>query len=340
MRRPARHLAVLLVVASIAGGCSQPGADGYRLSASFSRATALYEDSRVKVMGLDVGHVERITIDGDRVLVDMRVDEDVPLPADVAATITPLTLIGERNIVLSPAWTPGDDRATDGHRIPAARSHTTIEPDDLLETVVDVTRSLDSEEMGAAVRDMGAALEGRGERLNEAIARSARLAEVLREQDDDLLAAAEGLSELAHTLNVREDQLRRLVSSFADATEVLAAERDRIEPFLQSLLAFMEEGEVVLTAYEDHLPRDMARMATVALALEGNAESVNQLVSTLPEVADMLITAYRPDTQAIKLRFTTGSTGATLLRQLADLLGLPPPPDCIPTPDIACEEPS
>lgn len=334
-----RLVTLVAVVGLLAAGCSQPGADGYRVSASFERATALYEQSRVKVMGLDVGHVERIGIEGDRIRVDMRIDPDVPLPDDVEATITPLTLIGERNVVLAPAWTPGDERAAPGHRITAARSHVTAEPDDVLETVMDVTTSLDAERMGAAVETMGDALDGRGERLNEAIAGSARLARVLREQDDDLLAAAEGLSELARTLDVRERQLRELVATFAEATEVLSAERDELEPFLRSLLRLMEEGEVVLTAYEDRLPRDLAGMGTVALALEGNTDSVNRLVDTLPEVADMLVEAHRPDTHAVKLRFSGGSTSETLLRQLAEALGLPAP-DCIPTPDRTCEEPS
>lgn len=332
-----RGVVLLLVLALVAAGCSQPGTGGYRVSASFARATALYEQSRVKVMGLDVGHVESIAIEGDRIRVDMRIDAEVPLPTDVEATITPLTLIGERNIVLSPAWTPGDDAIEDGHAITPQRSHVTVEPDDVLETVMEVTTSLDAEQMADAVRSVDDALEGRGDRINRALGDTARLARVLREQDDDLLAAAEGLSELAHTLNTREGQLRTLVATFAEATDILSAERDHIEPFLQGLLGLMEEGEVVLAAYEEQLPEDLARMATVALALQANTESVTTLVATLPAVADMMLAAYRPDTEAVKLRFTGGATGETLLRQLAQVLDLPVP-DCIPTPDRDCEE--
>ena len=332
-----RAVALLLALALVMAGCSQPGTGGYRVSASFARATSLYEQSRVKVMGLDVGHVETIAIEGDRIRVDMRIDPDVPLPADVEATITPLTLIGERNVVLSPAWTPGETAVEDGHAIAPQRSHVTVEPDDVLETVMEVTSSLDAEQMADAVRSVGDALEGRGDRINRALGDTARLARVLREQDEDLLAAAEGLSELAHTLTAREDQLRTLVATFAEATDILAAERDHIEPFLQALLGLMEEGESVLAAYEEQLPGDLARMATVALALQANTESVTALVATLPAVADMMLAAYRPDSEAVKLRFTGGATGATLLRQLAQVLGLPLP-DCIPTPDRDCEE--
>ena len=334
-----RAVALLLALTLVAAGCSQPGTGGYHVSASFARATSLYEQSRVKVMGLDVGHVESITIEGDRIRVGMRIDPDVPLPADVEATITPLTLIGERNVVLSPAWTPGETAVEDGHAIPPRRSHVTVEPDDVLETVMDVTSSLDAEQMADAVRSVDDALEGRGDRINRALGETADLARVLREQDEDLLAAAEGLSELAHTLNTREGQLRTLVTTFAEATDVLAAERDHLEPFLQALLGLVEEGESVLAAYEEQLPGDLARMATVALALQANTESVTALVATLPAVADMMLAAYRPDTEAVKLRFTGGATGETLLRQLAQALGLPVP-DCIPTPDRDCEDAS
>src|SRR5690606_9891074 len=93
---------------SLLTGCGG-GAGTYELSARFPSAVALYEDSDVLVMGVSVGTVESVTIDGDSILVDMKIRDDVPLPADVTATIHPASLIGERNVILGPAWKPGDD---------------------------------------------------------------------------------------------------------------------------------------------------------------------------------------------------------------------------------------
>ena len=333
-------LAVVAVLATSVTACSQPGDGGYLVSASFPRAAQLFEDSRVKVMGLDVGHVEDIAIDGERIRVDLRIDEQVRLPADVEATIMPLSLIGERNVVLSPAWHPGDEAAADGHRIPPRRSHVTAEPDDVLDTVVDVTTSLDAEGMGDAVRRAAAALDGHGQTINDAIGQGARVARLLRDQDDDLLAAAEGLGDLAATLNRREDQLTRLTGSVAEATDILAAERDQVQPFLAAVGDLVERGGEVLAAYEGDLATDLATLAQVARVLEVNTASVARLVAALPPIAEMLLAAYRPDTEAIKLRFTGAVTGPTVLNQILGVLGLPPVEDCVPLFGVACEDPS
>ena len=335
--------ALVLVLALLAGSlsaCAQPGDGGYLVSASFPRAAQLFEDSRVKVMGLDVGHVEDIAIDGERIRVDLRIAREVPLPPDVEATIVPLSLIGERNVVLSPAWQPGDDAVADGHRIAPERSHVTAEPDDVLETVVDVTTSLDEAGMADAVERAAAALDGHGQTINDALGRGARVARVLREQDDDLLAAAEGLAELGATLNDREEQLTRLTGSVAEATDILADERDQVRPFLVAVADLVERGGRVLAAYEGELAEDLVSLARVARVLEANTASVARLLAALPPIAAMMLAAYRPDTQAIKLRFTGAVTGPTVLNQVLGVLGLPPVEDCVPFPGVECEDPS
>ena len=54
--RSPRRMGLLLVVVALTAGlsaCADPGDGGYRLTAYFPRAVALYEQSRVKVMGVD-----------------------------------------------------------------------------------------------------------------------------------------------------------------------------------------------------------------------------------------------------------------------------------------------
>ena len=62
MRRGAAAFVLALVAAVGLPACAQPGDGGYRLTADFSRAVALYPRSRVKVMGVDVGTVTSIEL--------------------------------------------------------------------------------------------------------------------------------------------------------------------------------------------------------------------------------------------------------------------------------------
>jgi phospholipid/cholesterol/gamma-HCH transport system substrate-binding protein len=329
---------LVLVVALLLGGCAQPGDGGYRVTATFPRATALFEESRVKVMGLDVGHVERLSIEGDRIRADLRIDPGVPLPEEVHAAIVPLTLIGERNVVLYPALQPGDTPVQDGFEIPPERTRVTVEPDDVLETVAEITEAIDAERTAEVLGTVAGALDGRGEAYGRAIEDGARIAAVLREHDQRLLAAAETFRELARAVGDREEQLFDLVEAYAEATSMLADERTRLRPLLASLQRLMDEGADVIETLEETLPGDVATLAGLALVLEANTTSVQRLIVALPIIADMLLEAYRSDTQAIKLRFSGGPTFITFVNQVTGLLGLPPI-DCSPSPDLDCEFP-
>ena len=85
MRRLMASVTPSMVAASMLGGCGVlgGGGGGYHITAEFERAVGLYEQSTVKVMGADAGMVDAVEVDGDLVRVEMTINDDVPLPADV-----------------------------------------------------------------------------------------------------------------------------------------------------------------------------------------------------------------------------------------------------------------
>ncbi len=120
------RVAALVVLAGVvASSCSVVGGGGggnYQLTAWFPKTIALFKDSQVRVLGLPAGSVAKVTAMGDKVRVDMKVKNSVPVPADVHATIVPLSLIGERYVQLFPVWTNGQPRAHSGDVIPMDRT--------------------------------------------------------------------------------------------------------------------------------------------------------------------------------------------------------------------------
>ncbi len=336
-RLTAGLLALLLTASTVLTACAAGDDGGTTVTATFARAAGLFERSRVQTLGLDVGHVDAIEVAGDVIEVTLRIDPDVPLPADVTATIAPVSLIGERNVVLGPAYRPGTPQLEDGAHIPLGRTRSAPEPDDVLDAVLEVSGLLDRPETRELLTTAADALDGRGELLGDAIGAGGRIASQLRAQDDELLTAADGLADLAGIVNRRGDQLTELVDGYARALDILASDRDRLRPLLAEVLRAVDEGEQLVTAVGGQLPADLATLTTVAHQLEANTASIATMLETLPQVVDVLLAAYRPETQGVKLRFTVGPTIATLLGQVGGLLGLDLL-DCVPTPDIACEE--
>ncbi len=329
MRRAAAVAALVLVAAAPLAGCGD-GGGSYHLTAEFASTVGLYPSGDVHVMGIAVGSVDSIEIVGTAVRVEMTIDDDVPLPDDVRATIGQTQLIGERNVVLFPPWdaemaAAGKGRVGDGDVIPLHRTQVPVEPDEGLEAFNDLAKSLDAETVGGLIHDSADVLEGRGDEIGNAIDQAADLGSTLAAVDEQLIAAAEDLHRLAGSLSTREEQLGRLVEQFSQATALLAEERDGIGEVLHALVDLTEQGQHLLDTYGDQLPGDIATVTALASILERNTSSTDQLLATFPELAETIQDAYQPDIDGFYLRANVTPTLSSLLDVLINQLGVLPP---------------
>ena len=330
-----RLLLIALAVPALSGcGIVGGGGGGYTVTATFTRAVALYEGSQVQVMGADVGTVEDVRPDGDVIRVELSVRDDVPLPSDVRAAIVPLSLVGERNIVLFPAWQPGDDRLEDGADIPVDRTVVPVEPDEALAAFTELAQAIDPEEISRFVSSSADALEGSGDELNRALSSSAALTGLLAAEGDDLVQVAEDLARLTSTLADREEQLGQLLDAFAAATGVLADEREAIRTFLTSVVQLTTEGELLLEQFDEQLPDDIATLADVAMTLRVNLGALGQLLEALPDNSRLVVNAYDAERQVFRIRVNLSPPATQLVRAMLAPLGLYP---CVPAPGVTCE---
>lgn len=337
--RPRRRLgwigaALAVVLAALAlPSCGGGGASGYEVTASFSRAVALYEGADVLVMGIDVGDVTAIEIVAGGIDVTMSVDEVVPLPADATAAIVPSSLIGERTVVLGPAWRDGDDELADGDRIPVERTIIPVEPDEALQSVTELLQSLDPSSVRRLLAEGAGALEGNGRTLNQALGELAQLIPYLAEQDDELLELAGDVNVLADVIRSRDTEVGALLTDFAAVSGALAEERESLARFLTSLTSLTLQGEELLTAYETSLPEDMDTLAAVALTVKANGGSVRQLLLSLRGFQQGVIEAYDPANRSIRARVYTSQSLLNPIMEVLLELGLVPDADPIPLPD-------
>jgi virulence factor Mce-like protein len=316
------------------GGCSvldRP--DGRRhMTAYFPSARSFYEESRVKIMGADVGMVDRIQSMGDRIRVDFQVRADVPIVKGVQASIVPLNLVGERHLVLHPVWRPGMARET-GDVIPLARTHVPVETDDALEAFTNIAAALDPAKTRRALGRAADSVNGNGREFNAALEQGARLTENIAAQDRELLAIAQNLNRLAGVVRGRERILGTMIRDFGTVTEVLAAERRDIQEFVQGILELSRQGDRVIRKYQDQLPADLAVLARVALMLKGDAEQVGMLLEALPGIGGALIQAYDPQLKTLRIRFASDAFLRSWLKGVfnSDEVGCP-----LPAPNSNC----
>lgn len=339
MRRAPALVVAVAVLAGLLGACSRDD-EGYRVTAFFSRGVSLYAGSDVRVLGLPAGMIDRVSVDGTRVRVDMTVRDDVPIPADVQATLVPLSLIGERYVQLFPAWTEGQERAPAGAVIPLERTSVPVEPDEALAALKEFLDSLDPTATGRLITNLADDLEGNGQALNDALGGIAELTESLADKDDELLRIIDHFDDFTATLVTREAQLGRVLDSFATTAAVLAEERRNIERLVKALGALSVDGLDLVSEHRVRLQDDLEILTRTLRSVQANMASVRQLLDAAPIMVagsdldgrnEGLNAAYDPVHHRIDLRNATSPVLSDLFRTI----GLPTVAVCAPV-GVAC----
>jgi phospholipid/cholesterol/gamma-HCH transport system substrate-binding protein len=322
-------------VAATLGGCSVLGSGGgsQHMTAYFARATAFYEQSHVKIMGVDVGTVDKITVQGDKVRVDFSIDAGVPVPDNVQASIVPLNLVGERNLILHPAWQPGMGKAGNGTVIPEERTTLPVETDDALKSFTNVANALDPSKVHDALGKAANAFRGNGNAFNEALQHTANITTTLASQDQELLAVAQNLNRLAGAVRGREQVIGSMIRDFSTATKIFGDERVQIQSLIDNALILLQDGGSLIKKYQGNLPYDLAELTRVTLILKNDAPQLGQLISALPGINKAFAGGWDPSRHALVLRFATDAFLRTWIQALTGKDGTKCP---LPAPNSNC----
>jgi virulence factor Mce-like protein len=255
--------ALAAVMALGLASCGSSSSDGTKLTAYFPRTVSLYPSSGVRVLGLPAGKVTKVTVQGTRVRVEFRVSKSVPIPRDVEATIVPFSLIGERYIQLTPAWTTGQPRLADGAVIPMSRTHIPVEPDEALAAVKKFLDTLDPNATGKLIKNLAEDVKGSGASLNAALKGIAGLTGTLADKDDALVSIIDHFDAFTATLRTREGQLGKVMDGFAQTTSLLAQERGQIEALVDNLAGLSTTGLDLVSEHGARLDRDLTILTRV-----------------------------------------------------------------------------
>lgn len=298
------------------------GSDTYQLTAYFDRAVSVFPSSDVRVLGLPAGSVTDVAIDGDQVRIDMSIPSDIQVPADATAQIVPQSLIGERYIQISPAFTKGMQAAADGDVL--EKTVIPVEPDEALAAMKEFLDSLDPDGIGNLVTNLEEDLRGNGAGLNDALGSLSQLVATFAENDDVLLRIVDSFDKLSATLVTRERQLGEVMDAFAEASQVLADERQSIEDLVSGLADLSSNGLALIGEHAGALRTDIATLAEAAATIDANLTSVTQLLAAGPNLTSGIIGAYNPELRAFDLRNNFSSVVTEVVDVILGQLGLPP----------------
>jgi phospholipid/cholesterol/gamma-HCH transport system substrate-binding protein len=326
-QRVIAFLATMIVVvgglaAMLKGGTS----DRITVTAHFPRTVALYPGSSVRVLGVKVGTVTKVTPDGPDVTVTLDLPKDTKVPADATAVIIPPSLVSDRYVELTPVYDSGATMA-DGAVIDQDHTMTPVELDEILGSLDSLLVALGPEganktgSLGHLV-DVGAKALGKGggKDFNDTIVNLAQAVRTLSDNSGDLTGVITNLAAFTHTLAKNDSQIRKLTGDLATATEFLASERSSLGEALKNLSVALGEVATLVRDHRADLTDDIHTLSQVTQIVVKHKDSLIEALDVLPLGAANLAGTVN-----------TNTNPSLLTCQLMQALGLP----CVVPPSAA-----
>jgi phospholipid/cholesterol/gamma-HCH transport system substrate-binding protein len=300
------------------------GSSGQRtVTAYFPRTISIYEGSDVRVLGVSVGKIEKVEPEGTRVKVTMRYDEDIKIPSDAQAVIISPSIVGDRYVQLTPAYTSGKVLADDA-TLEEERTGVPLELDQIYASIDKLTVALGptgANENGALsdlLESTAANFSGEGERFRQTIEDFGTFSETLDDNKEELFGSIAELEQFIGTLADNDGTVRAFNRSLGDVSELLAGEREELSASLNNLGVALEQVGGFVAENKESLGRNIKGLNRVAKVLVKQRGALDEVLSAGPLALNNLALTYNPDTGTLDTNANLGN----LAQELASNPGL------------------
>jgi phospholipid/cholesterol/gamma-HCH transport system substrate-binding protein len=292
---------VLLAGVAAAGAAMAAGGGGgtRHITAYFTRTIGLYQGNDVRILGVKVGTINKLTVQGTRVKVEMSYDGKYKLPEDVQAVIVPPSVVSDRYIQLTPAYTGGPvlgDNAT----LDVDRTQVPLEFDEIFRNLDQLNRALGPEganKHGALSRLINVSaknLDGNGQVLNGALKQFSAAISTLAGSRTDLFATVRQLQQFTTTLAANDGGIRDLNANLAKVGDQLAGERKDLGAALANLATALQLVNGFVHDNRNALTGDIHGLTKVTNVLTNEKEALKEIVDMAPFALTNLALAGDP----------------------------------------------
>lgn len=299
-----RILAIVAVVALAVTGtvvaASASGSGGtMHLTAKFSRTIGLYEGNDVRVLGVKIGHIDSLKVEGAYVLVKMSYDGKYKLPADVGAVLVPPSVVSDRYVQLTPIY-QGGPTLPDDATLDTDRTVVPLEFDEIFKNLDQLNRALGpngANATGALSRliDTSAAnLAGNGTALNGALKEFSQAISTLAGSRGDLFDTVRQLQQFTTMLAQNDGGIRALNSNLVKVGAQLSGERRDLGAALANLSTALQLVSSFVGDNRTKLTSDISKLTSVTNVLTKEKKAITEIVDMAPYALMNLSLAYDP----------------------------------------------
>ena len=305
----ARRLALVTALAVVAtlAVVLWPRSEPVRVTAYFPRTVGIYPGSDVRVLGVRIGEVKKITPEGKRVRVELEYEEGRKVPADAKAAIINSSVVSDRYVQLLPVYRKGPV-LRDGDVIPEARTAVPVELDrifDSLHTTSEALGPKGANKDGALSRLLGVSadnLDGQGENLNQTVEDLSQAVTTLSDGRGDLFGTVRNLQVFTAALAADDKSVRSFNSSLAKVAKQLAGERKDLAAALKHLGTALGDISDFVKKNKKSLRSNVKGLSKVTKVLVTQRAALEELLEVTPTGLSNLQNAYNASAGTLDTR--------------------------------------
>jgi phospholipid/cholesterol/gamma-HCH transport system substrate-binding protein len=302
-------LAVAALVAFVFDGSHQK-----TLTADFPRTVSLYVGSDVRVLGVPVGKVDSVTPSGTQVIVRMHYDSDVRIPANAKAVIVSPSIVGDRFVQLTPAFSGGQALA-DGATLDQRHTAVPLELDQIYSSLDNLSTALgpNGANKKGALTDLldttAANFGGQGKKFHRTIENFSRLSGTLADNKDNLFGSVRQLEGFVRTLARNDQTVRGFNQSLAQVSGVLKGDRGDLAASLHNLGIALKQVSGFVQDNRRILGKNIAGLDDVTQVLVKQRSALAETLRNAPLALNNLALTYNPQAGTLDTRANLGELG-------------------------------
>jgi phospholipid/cholesterol/gamma-HCH transport system substrate-binding protein len=309
VKRLKRRLALLTALALVAAltYALWPRPEKVHVTAYFPRTVGIYPGSDVRVLGVRIGEVGKITPEGDRVRVEFAYDAGRKVPADAKAAIINSSVVSDRYVQLLPVYRRGPV-LRDGAVIPEKRTAVPVELDrvfDSLHTTADALGPRGANKDGSLSRLLGVSaenLDGQGEHLNQTVQDLSQAVTTLSDGRTNLFGTVRNLQVFTAALAADDKSVRSFDTSLAKVAEQLSGERKDLAAALANLATALGDVSAFVRNNKKSLTSSVQGLSKVTKVLVTQRAALDELLTVAPTGLSNLNNTYNPASGTLDTR--------------------------------------
>lgn len=277
-------IAVVFTAAAVLFGVKFSNGDlkpVYSLYATFTAAgQGLGVRSDVKVHGVNIGAVKRVTLRNGRALVKMEIQRGQKVPVGCSAIIRPKTLFGEKFVDID----PGPHEAT-GPFLKGGQTITNtlggFELERVLSDAYPILNAIKPEDLTVILDTLAKGGQGEGPAVNRTLDNFRKVADVQAAHDADTQQFLDDLAKLSQTLADHAGDVVGAASSLNSALPAVNQRGDEVTSVLQQLSRLSNDVADVLDANRPFQDKAVLEGGQSLALLAGRSNEIGPLLTGL-----------------------------------------------------------